>query len=116
MKKLNWILLERTAQIDDLVERSHSTPCLIFKHSTKCLISDVALGRLEKQWHFQTDQIIPYFLDAIAFRPISKYICETFEEHHETPQILLIENGECILEANNMDIHVSEIEEMFENV
>ena len=116
MKKLNWILLERTAQIDDLVERSHSTPCLIFKHSTKCFISDVALRRLEKEWKFSNEQVQPYFLDAIAHRTISKYIRDTFEEHHETPQILLIENGECTLEANNMDIHVSEIEEMFEEV
>lgn len=112
MEKLSWILLERKAQLDDLVKRSFSTPCLIFKHSTKCYISDVALRRLESNWSYSEGQVVPYFLDAIQHRPISKQICEVFEENHETPQILLIDQGECILEATQMDIHAAEIGEV----
>ncbi len=112
MEKPSWTSLERIAQLDELVKRSYDTPCLIFKHSTKCFISDVALQRLERKWSFSDQQLIPYFLDAIAHRPISKEVCEVFEEHHETPQILLIDKGEVILEANNMDIHAEEIQEM----
>jgi len=63
-------------------------------------------------WSFSNDQVLPYFLDAIQHRPISKYICDVFEENHETPQILLIDKGECILEATEMDIHAAEIEEV----
>ncbi len=110
--------MERTNQLDDLVERSYSTPCLIFKHSTKCFISDVALRRLEQKWSkfIPPGSISTYFVDAIAHRKVSKGICQVFEENHETPQILLIEKGECILEASNMDIHAEEIAEMLEEV
>jgi bacillithiol system protein YtxJ len=107
-----WTSLERASQLEELVERSYDTPCLIFKHSTKCFISEVALRRLESNWSFSNQQLTPYFVDAIAQRPISKKVCEVFEEHHETPQILLIDKGEVILEANNMDIHAEEIAEM----
>lgn len=112
MGKLSWILLERKAQLDDLVKNSFSTPCLIFKHSTKCFISDVALSRLEEQWSYTENEVLPYFVDAIKHRTISKYICETFEENHETPQILLIDKGECTLEATDMDIKAAEIAEV----
>lgn len=108
----SWTSLERATQVDELLARSYETPCLIFKHSTKCFISEVALRRLESKWSFSDQQLVPYFVDAIAQRPISKQVCEVFEEHHETPQILLIDKGEVILEANNMDIHAEEISEM----
>ncbi len=106
--------MERKAQLDDIIKRSYSTPCLIFKHSTKCFISDVALDRLERKWSLSDEQMAPYFLDAIKNRTVSKSVCEVFEENHETPQILLIDQGECILEATDMDIHFEEIKEMIE--
>ena len=112
MEKLSWILLERSAQLDDIVKHSYSTPCLIFKHSTNCFISSVALKRLEQKWSLQNDQVMPFFLDAIKDRQLSKQVSETFMENHETPQILLIKKGECILEACDMDIHMEEIQEM----
>ena len=112
MEKLSWILLEQDIQLNDLVKQSFSTPCLIFKHSTKCFISSVALKRFEENWCLSNNQVVPFFLDAIKHRKLSKQVAETFSENHETPQILLIENGDCILEATDMDIHVQEIEEM----
>lgn len=111
-KNLSWILLERQAQLDDLIERSYSTPCLIFKHSTKCFISDVALARFERNWNLNNKQVFPYFLDVMAINHMSVKVSEVFEENHETPQILLINKGECVLEATDMDIHVSEVAEM----
>jgi len=112
LEKFSWILLERKAQLDDLIKRSFSTPCLIFKHSTKCFISDVALRRLEEQWSYSENEVLPYLVDAIKHRTMSKHICVAFEENHETPQILLIQDGECILEATDMDIKAAEIGEV----
>ncbi|MFT5165432.1 MAG: bacillithiol system protein YtxJ [Saprospiraceae bacterium] len=112
MEKPSWILLEHSAQLDDIVRHSFLTPCLIFKHSTKCFISSVALKRLEESWSLPDSHLIPFFLDAIKNRKLSKQISEIFSETHETPQILLIKKGECILEATDMDIHMKEIQEM----
>ena len=112
MEKLSWKLLEQTSQLDELVKHSYTTPTLIFKHSSSCFISDVALKRLEEKWSFSEQQVLPYFVDVINNRKLSKQISEVFSENHATPQILLIDKGECILEATDMDIHAEEIEEM----
>lgn len=56
-----------------------------------------------------------YFLDLISYREISAQIAETFEVQHESPQILLIKNGDCILEASHSDISAEEVAEVINN-
>ncbi|HEY1005772.1 MAG TPA: monothiol bacilliredoxin BrxC family protein [Sphingobacteriaceae bacterium] len=35
-----------------------------------------------------------------------------FQVHHESPQLLLIQNGECILDQSHGDISVDEVNEV----
>jgi bacillithiol system protein YtxJ len=51
----------------------------------------------------------PYFLDLITFRSVSALIAETFLVHHESPQLLLIKDGECILDQSHGDISIAEV-------
>lgn len=82
---------------------------LIFKHSTRCSVSSMAKRRFELDW-----EVIPagtnlYFLDLISHRAISAQIAETFQVHHESPQILLIKDGNCVLDASHSDISADEV-------
>ena len=52
-----------------------------------------------------------YFLDLIAHRDVSNYIAEAFSVYHESPQILLIQNGECTYETSHLDITVGDLKE-----
>lgn len=52
-----------------------------------------------------------YFLDLIAHRDISGQIAEIFQVYHESPQILLIKDGECVLDASHSDISADEVAE-----
>jgi len=106
---MNWNTINSPSDIDAIVERSNQVPCLILKHSTRCSISFMALHRLESAWDFKASQIEPYFLDLLDFRPISNEISQRFKVHHESPQILLIKNGECFHDASHLDISVDEI-------
>ncbi len=56
-----------------------------------------------------------YFLDLISHRNISAEIAETFQVQHESPQILLIKNGDCILDASHSDISAEEVAEVINN-
>lgn len=56
-----------------------------------------------------------YFLDLISYRAISAQIAETFQVHHESPQILLIKDGECVLDASHSDISAEEVAEVINN-
>jgi bacillithiol system protein YtxJ len=109
---MNWIPLTAPEQLQSIVERSQRVPCLIFKHSTRCSISAMAKYRLEDDWNFAPDELEAYYLDLLAYRPISALIAETFQVHHESPQALLIAQGECIHDASHLDITVTELREV----
>ncbi|AQG81800.1 bacillithiol system redox-active protein YtxJ [Spirosoma montaniterrae] len=100
---MNWNKLTSEAQLDAIKEESARHPVLIFKHSTTCSISAMALSRMERNWSEQLG-VKPYYLDLLANRPISNKIEQEFGVEHESPQVLLIKNGSCIYDASHMAI------------
>ena len=52
-----------------------------------------------------------YFLDLISNREVSKTIAQKFSVHHESPQLLLIKNGECIYETSHGEISAEDLAE-----
>ena len=102
---MNWSELTDTAHIDELTKESHQKHVLIFKHSTRCSISQTALGRLERNWdEKEMEDVKPYFLDLLSYRKLSHHIADQFEVEHESPQILLIKNGQAIYDRSHLDI------------
>ncbi len=90
---MQWNELKTDEQLNQILEESKVTPVLIFKHSSRCSISRVALDRLERTW--KEDELgnpKPYFLDLIAYRETSHRIASQFGVRHESPQVLVIEN------------------------
>lgn len=106
---MNWIELTDMAQLDAIIEESKTQPVVIFKHSIRCSISTMAKGRLERSEEPQGVKF--YYLDLINHRDISNKVAEVFQVHHESPQILLIKNGECTYEESHNGISMEEIEE-----
>ncbi len=104
---MHWIHLTDNAQIKQIISRSQEKPQVIFKHSTRCSISAVALSRLQKS--AQPSDVDFYFLDLIAHRSLSNKVAEIFGVHHESPQVLVIRNGECVYDESHMGISMSEI-------
>lgn len=103
---MKWIELHHTQQLNEIIEKSKSEPIIIFKHSTRCPISSMALNRFEAKWNFSIDS---YFLDLIQFRNVSNEIETIFSVHHQSPQILLIKNGVCIYHSSHISISASDI-------
>lgn len=99
---MNWNTLNDAHQIAQILEDSQKQPVVIFKHSTRCSISATSLNRLERAW--DQDNTPAYLLDLIAFRPISNQIAETFQVEHQSPQILVIDGGQCTYHASHWDI------------
>lgn len=106
---LHWIPLESHEGIEQIKKRSYEVPCLIFKHSTRCNICTIAKYRLEDDWDFAADEMEAYYLDVLLFRPVSLQVAEMFQVHHESPQVLLIVDGECIYDASQLDITLEEL-------
>jgi bacillithiol system protein YtxJ len=104
---MNWIALTTEEQLDVLKELSKQKPQLIFKHSTRCAISSIAKSRLERT--SPPDSIDCYYLDLIRYRQLSAKIAEEFSVFHESPQVLLIKNGECVYDESHNGIQMNDI-------
>ena len=107
---MQWKNLTDPTQISDIQKQAGYS--LIFKHSTRCSVSAMAKRRFELDWEAIPADTSLYFLDLISYRNISSQIAETFQVHHESPQILLIKNGDCILDASHSDISAEEVAEV----
>ena len=106
---MNWITLQSDEQLTQVKERSFSKPQVIFKHSTRCSISSMAKNRLERS--IPPGDLDFHFLDLIKYRSLSNKISEAFKVYHESPQVLLIRNGECIYSESHSGIDMKEIVE-----
>lgn len=106
---MNWIDLNSMQQLADIKELSKTRPQVIFKHSTRCSISTMAKSRLERNEQPASGDF--YFLDLLKHRSISNQVAEDFAVAHESPQILLIKNTECVYEESHSGIQMDEIAE-----
>jgi len=103
---MNWTALDSPQQLNEI--KSNQGYSLIFKHSTRCSISMMAKRRFEMDWDALPADLPVYFLDLIKYREISNQIAQEFQVHHESPQMLLIKDGECILDQSHGGISVEE--------
>lgn len=104
---MNWIQLTTEEQLENIKSKSATTPQVIFKHSTTCSISKMAFSRFERAE--APDSIDFYYLDLLNYRSISNAIAEIFQVHHESPQVLLIKNGECVYDESHYGIMMDEL-------
>ena len=107
---MQWKNITDQAQISQIQQQEGYS--LIFKHSTRCAVSAMAKRRFEMDWSSLPEDTSLYFLDLISYRDISAQIAETFQVNHESPQILLIKDGDCILDASHSDISADEVAEV----
>ncbi|MDO3643876.1 MAG: bacillithiol system redox-active protein YtxJ [Mucilaginibacter sp.] len=103
---MNWTSLESAEQVAAI--KNQEGYSLIFKHSTRCSISMMVKKRFELDWNQLPENMPLYFLDLIKHRDISNQVASDFFVHHESPQMLIIKDGECILDASHGEVSVEE--------
>lgn len=106
---MNWIEITNEAQLSEVKNLSNAKSQLIFKHSTRCPTSSMAKSRLERGT--SPEGIDFYYLDLIKHRNISQKIADEFDVSHQSPQVLLIKNGECVYDESHSGITMDEIVE-----
>ena len=101
--KMDWEPLNHISQLDEIITLSKEKPVAIFKHSTRCSISRMALKQFENEFDFP-EKVTPYFLDLITFREVSNDIASRFGVQHQSPQLILIKDGKAIYTTSHSDI------------
>lgn len=102
-----WRALESEEQLNEIQEHSFDHPVVIFKHSTRCSISSVVKSRLERSAGPEGMEF--YYLDLIRYRSVSNRIADLYKVEHESPQVLVIRNGECIYDESHYAISMEEL-------
>jgi len=99
-KQLPWVPLEKMEQLEQIMERSRQRPQLIYKHSATCGISSMVLrsfnASLDPQWDCDM-----YFLTIQANRGLSREVEASFGVRHESPQLLILRQGETIFHTSH---------------
>lgn len=113
---LNWNALTQIAQLDEIVEESAEKPVVIFKHSTRCSISRMALKNFEREYNLEESEVAPYFLDLLQHRDISNEIAQKFQVIHQSPQLLLIKNGKSVYDVSHSEIDAEALKSKVETL
>lgn len=110
---MNWKTLDHTDTLEEIKEISGTHPVMIFKHSSRCGVSSMALNRLERDWQEEEmSQMSAYFLDLVRHRNVSNAVAEVFGVQHQSPQVLIIKDGSCIYDNSHMGISYTAIKEL----
>ena len=106
--KINWINLTDLGQLNEIVVASSEKPVVIFKHSTRCSVSRMALKQFENEFDLE-GKVDTYYLDLIEYRDISNEIASRFGVYHQSPQLLLIKEGKSVYDVSHDDIDAREL-------
>lgn len=112
---LPWIQLESIEQLQKIVTTTEDKPILLFKHSTRCGISSMALNSFEGTWSSNDELCDLYYLDLLRYRDISNEIAEITGIHHQSPQCIVIKGKDVIYDESHSGIDARRIETLLKN-
>lgn len=101
MAKVQWDILQSEQDFHQAKELSKEKVVVIFKHSTRCPVSSMAKRMFENQFDYEQDEVQAFYLDLIAFRPISNYIAQELAVEHESPQMIVLRDGIAVYDSSH---------------
>ncbi len=84
---------------------------VLYKHSHRCGVSARARTAVEEFVRAHPDVNL-YQIDVVAQRELSNHIADTFSVRHESPQILLLKDGEVVCHRSHWQINSKELSEV----
>lgn len=99
-KELPWVPLESLEQLETIKEKSKARPQIVYKHSRTCGISRMVLGMFTEGYDMDLEVDI-HFLTIQRNRDVSNAIEDQFKVRHESPQLLVIKNGEVVFHTSH---------------
>lgn len=112
----SWTPISNIADLNQVDKASQGKPVMLFKHSVTCGISSGAKYRLESDWENLSSDIPCYYLDLLSHRDVSNAIAERYNVVHQSPQILIISEGESVYDTSHHNISVGDINSAVERL
>ena len=101
--------LDKMEQFDEIDEISQTKPVVLFKHSTRCSISRMALKQFDTEFNYPEEKIDWYLLDLLNHRDLSNEIASRYNVIHQSPQIVVIRNGKAVFNESHDSISAEDL-------
>lgn len=101
-----WKSIRSEEDLQNAIAESSEKKVVIFKHSTSCFISKTVLKNFGKEVANSDKDVSYYFLDLLANRSISNKIADDLGVTHQSPQLIVLENGKAVADASHQSISV----------
>jgi bacillithiol system protein YtxJ len=108
---VKYFELNKMEQFDEMDEISTTKSVVIFKHSTRCSISRMALKQFDAAFNYPEEKIDWYLLDLLNHRDLSNEIAHRYNVTHQSPQILVIQNGKAVFNASQDNIAAEDLKQ-----
>lgn len=96
-----------------LIEKSKEKPQLLLKHSTRCGLSKMAMAEFRRFAATNGDVGLSVVL-VVESRPLATQIAEQIRIPHESPQVILLRDGEAVWHASHSDVNFGNMKEAVE--
>jgi len=107
---MDWKPIDDIKTLDEIDQISKTQSIIIFKHSTRCHISAQVISNIENSYDLAGNQnFVWYYLDLLQYRNISNAIATRYGIEHESPQALVIRNGQCVYNTSHFDIRYGDL-------
>ncbi|MDR8394276.1 bacillithiol system redox-active protein YtxJ [Aliifodinibius sp. S!AR15-10] len=104
-----WNPISGTENIDAILRASSEKPQIIYKHSHRCSVCILAKEELEGIADQVLDSTDLYMINVIHQRDLSNAIASTFDVRHESPQVIIIKDGEVAWKGSHWAIKGKDI-------
>lgn len=100
----HWNQPQNVNELDTVLGRSDRIQA-IFKHSSACGTSAFALRGMEEVISEVSESVDFSILEVRLQRKLSNYVAEKTGVRHESPQLILMKNGEVVWNASHSAIY-----------
>lgn len=111
--KRGMILSDRVREVrsEDDVRQVLGLPCaLVLKHSTRCSVSARAFS-IVGQFADENPGVPVFIVPVIECRSVSNFLAASLNVRHQSPQVLLLRDGEVVWHASHFAIALQALNE-----
>ena len=95
-------------ELNGVLDNAGAAPFLLFKHSTVCPISTRAHSQVMA--YLEEEDALPlYLVKVIESRPVSNEIADRLAVVHQSPQLILVHEGQAVWKTSHISIKTKAI-------
>jgi len=107
--------LSSIEELNQALAESSERPVLLFKHSLTCPISARAFRQFKEHLEEAVPDVSYKLITVQSARSVSNEAEERLGIQHETPQAILVRNGQPVWNASHFDITAETIQEAIQS-